>query len=239
VSRSRAEATPGFVLLPELGAPGERLTLDPDSSHYVARVCRARAGETLSATDGRGALARLELIEVAPRAVARVVAIEQHARTREAIVWCGACEASRADWLVEKLAELGVSAFVPVDGARAEWRVNPARLERWRRLGEAALRQSRRTHLLRIEPPRRLTDLLAERPGGAAGFVADPEGGAPGEPPPAGVAIGVIGPAEGFEPEELDRIRDRGFRTISLADGRLRTETAALAWAAWWARDRA
>ena len=46
--------------------------------------------------------------------------------------------------------------------------------------------------------------------------------------------MGAIGPAGGFTAGELERLRSVGFEPIRLSDGRLRTETAALAWAARW-----
>ena len=234
MSRLRPEAAPSFVLVPELGEPGDQLVLEADESHYVARVCRARAGEGLTATDGRGGLARLTLLEVGARVTARLDSIERQERLREATMWCGAPEGKRADWLVEKLAELGIATLQPLDCARSSWHGGAARLDRWRRLAVAALRQSRRSRLMRIEPPRPLRELEGAIPKQAVRWLADP-GGAPAAGPPPAISIAAIGPAGGFDPSELDFLTNLGFRSISLSDGRLRSETAAIAWAAWWA----
>jgi 16S rRNA U1498 N3-methylase RsmE len=44
-----------------------------------------------------------------------------------------------------------------------------------------------------------------------------------------------VGPAAGFEDEEWALLKVSGFEPIGLSWNRLRTETAALAWASWWA----
>ena len=237
MSRSRPDATPSFVLVAALGPPGATLTLDQAESRYVARVCRAREGETLAATDGRGALARATILATRPYVTVRIDSLDRAHAARAATIWCGAPEGSRADWLVEKLAELGVSCLQPIDCARAAWEGGAARLARYRRLAEAALRQSRRTRLMQIETPRPLADMIGTAPAGQL-WLADPDGDRNAIPASDGLSIVAVGPAEGFDAGERDSLVAAGFRPISLSDGRLRTETAAVSWASWWSSHR-
>jgi len=232
-----AEATPSFLYLPGLPAAGEELVLPEEEARYVTRVCRARAGECAQASDGRGALARLRLLEVRGGVRARVESREARARARVCHVLCGAPEGGRGDWLVEKLAELGVARFRPVECARGRWPAHGERLARWRRLAVAALRQSRSPHLMEVLEPTPLAEALAGLPPEANRWLADAEG------PPAdraglgetGMAAGLIGPSGGLAPDERQGALAGGFRPVRLAEARLRTETAALAWAALWA----
>jgi 16S rRNA (uracil1498-N3)-methyltransferase len=169
---------------------------------------------------------------------ARVEMLERGERVRRAWVWCGAPEGERGDWLVEKLAELGIERFQPVDLERGSWRGTARRLERWRRLAVAALRQSRRRFLMKVEAPLPLEAALAGRPGGGVSLWLAAACARPGSAiaaPATGVAIGLIGPAGGLSGREERSLETSGFNCISLADARLRTETAAIAWAAWWA----
>src|SRR5439155_24400811 len=69
---SRASAAPAYVYVPDLGAAGSEVELSAAESHYVARVCRARSGEAVEATDGRGAVATLRLAAVERRVRAAV-----------------------------------------------------------------------------------------------------------------------------------------------------------------------
>jgi 16S rRNA (uracil1498-N3)-methyltransferase len=228
-----ADAAPSHVWADRLGEPGTLLTLDEDESRYLSRVCRAHAGEHTTLTDGRGALARARLVEVGRTVQVEIERLERVTRERTAEVWCGAPEGQRADWLIEKLAEFGVSVLQPVDCVRSEWSGFDRRVERWRRLALAGLRQSRGAWLLEIRTPRPIGK--CEAPAGALRFLADPEGLKPGGIPGRGSsAIGLIGPAEGFDPAEKSRALSAGFQPIKLASNRLRCETAALAWAAWW-----
>jgi 16S rRNA (uracil1498-N3)-methyltransferase len=232
-----AEGAPSFLLVAELPAPGERVTLAAEESHYLTRVCRTRPGERVSATDGRGALAALRVVEIGRHAVVEVEACERSQPARVAWVLAGAPEGNRGDWMVEKLAELGVAVLVPIDCERGRWERRRDRGERWQRLAVAALRQSRRRFLLEVRAPEAIADAIAKLPGTDGRWLADPAGPAAGglAAPSSGVAIGLIGPASGLSPGESQRAREAGFQPISLSDGRLRTETAAVAWAGWWA----
>jgi 16S rRNA (uracil1498-N3)-methyltransferase len=231
-----ADATPSFLLVSELPSAGGRLTLEDDESHYLTRVCRVRPGERVTATDGRGALALLRVIERGRRAVVEVESCERASARRQAWVLAGAPEGERGDWMVEKLAELGVAVFQPIDCQRGGWERMKGRSDRWRRLAVAALRQSRRRFLLEVREPQVLAEALAGLPAGAGYWLAD-AAGSPAARVPAprdGVTVGLIGPAAGLSPAERGVAETAGFRPISLSDSRLRAETAALAWASWW-----
>jgi 16S rRNA (uracil1498-N3)-methyltransferase len=233
----RVEAAPAWLWVAELGAPGTRVGLEDDDAHYLARVVRARRGEIVTVTDGAGGVGRARVVELSPRVWLELESREQRARHREAVVLCGAPEGSRADWLVEKLAEFGVARFQPLDCERDAWPAGSGRAARWRRLATAALRQSQRAHRMEISEPRSLEGSLADLPRREPIWLADPAGvmASREQPPAVGVAIGLIGPAAGFTEAEVAFIQTLGVRAIALADGRLRTETAAMAWAAWWA----
>jgi 16S rRNA (uracil1498-N3)-methyltransferase len=231
---SRADGAPSWLYLPELGAPGTEIELGADESHYVTRVCRMRDGERAQATDGRGAVATLTLLSTRGAARARVESSVRAAPARRGGLLCGAPEGGRADWMVEKLAELGLERLVLVDCARSAW-PGSARQERLDRLAVAGLRQSRRAWKLSIEGPTPLARAIASLPPETGRWLAS-EGGPRGTPPPgAGSNVGAVGPAEGFDASEESRLLGEGFRPMALADGRLRCETAAVAWSAWWA----
>lgn len=232
-------AAPSHLYLPELPAAGAVLTLPDADARYLARVVRAKPGEEFTATDGRGAVARLALVGERGGehgSEARVVSIEHVARLRESVVLCGAPEGERGDWLVEKLAELGVAVLQPIDTGRATWNGSERRTERWQRLAVAALRQSLSAHRLEIRPPRPVEEAVAALPAGPR-WVANVAGPwAAGTPAPAAGACGLaIGPAPGFTPDEREQLAAAGFLPIRLAECRLRTETACLALASWWA----
>lgn len=233
----RGDAAPAFLHLNPLPAEGGSLVLPETDAHYVTRVCRAREGDRLTATDGLGARATLVLTRTGKDVEARVERIERIARPSPVRLLCGAPESGRADWLVEKLAELGVATFQPVACVRGGWDRAAAKRGRWDRLASAALRQSLGSHVMEIHEPVPLAEALRLWPEATGRWVADPDGAPPGPwgPPPEGGRIGAVGPASGFDPGELEALRAAGYAPVRLGDRRLRTETAAVALAAVWA----
>jgi 16S rRNA (uracil1498-N3)-methyltransferase len=245
---SRADAAPSYVWAAAIPAAGSRIALDEQESHYVTKVCRVRAGESVTLTDGRGTRAQGVVIQLGEVVTLEMAEVEWQARERTATCLVGAPERGRADWMVEKLAELGVEYFLPIDTERSRWASSEVRLERWGRLARAALRQSRRCHEMDVHPPAGLAESIgltvtlrpaestrpAEEPGRR--YLADSGGTPSGRliPQAAGRTVAVVGPAEGFSTDERNRLTSAGFVPISLSDGRLRTETAAIALAAWW-----
>jgi len=143
----------------------------------------------------------------------------------------------RGDWLVEKLAELGLSVFQPLDCERGGWGKMRGRAERWRGVAVAALRQSRQRFLLEIRDPIPLTEALAGLPAAEGRWLADPAGprASTMRPGAEAVTVGLIGPSAGLSAAEREAALGAGFAPICFSDSRLRTETAAMAWACWWA----
>jgi len=231
----RADAAPAFLFVPTLQSEGGRVTLADEPAHYLARVCRARVGDFASLTDGVGGVARAEVTALAPRVELIVRDVERRARARRLELWCGAPEGTRADWLVEKLAELGIATLQPIETARATWESFERRAARWRRLAEAALRQSQGAWALEIRAPLALESALGARDRMTHAVLADSLGKSGVAPRTSGDCVGLIGPAAGFADDERSRVLDAGFDLMRLSDNRLRCETAALAVACWWA----
>ncbi len=234
------DAVPAFVWVGALPSAGTALLLEESAAHRVARVCRARVGDRISLSDGRGGIARARVARLTSGVTVEIENVDHRGRDATAVLLCGAPEGQRFDWLVEKLAELGVARIRPIDCARARWAPGAVRPDRWQRLAVAALEQSRSRHLLEVEPPAPLPEALAAETTGATALVADPDG-APAhgfDRPESGLLLAAVGPAEGFEEGERASLAARGFRGMRLSENRLRTETAALAWASWWASSR-
>jgi 16S rRNA (uracil1498-N3)-methyltransferase len=231
----RADAAPAFLFVPALVPEGGRVTLADEPAHYLARVCRARVGDFTSLTDGAGGVARAEVTALAPRVELVVRGVERRPRARRLELWCGAPEGTRADWLVEKLAELGIAVLQPIETSRATWESFERRAARWRRLAEAALRQSQGAWALEIRAPLALEAALDGRDRTTQGVLADVLGERGVVPRTSGDCVGLIGPAAGLDADERSRVLDAGFDLMRLSDNRLRCETAALAVACWWA----
>jgi 16S rRNA (uracil1498-N3)-methyltransferase len=225
-----------------LYVPGERLagphvTLAGPEHRHLARVLRARPGETLTLFDGAGGevdaqVVRVDRSETELRLGARrVVAGPTVAITLLSAVPRG----PRMDFLVQKTAELGVARIVPVLTERSVARPDgdAGRRGRWQKIAQEAARQSGRADVPAVDPPvslagalalpglpeRRLALFEAERGRSLRAALA---GAAP-----APTAL-LVGPEGGFAAPELAAAGAAGFEPVGLGDRILRVETAAI-----------
>lgn len=209
----------------------ERVRVEGDDARHLAQSLRLAAGDSFVATDGQGGVARLEAIALDRRGIdARVI---ERARVPEPALrtWLVAGpEGGRGDWVVEKAVELGAFGFAPLGT------VTRGRLERWKRVARAGLKQSLSAWELAFLTGRPAIDEARERAGGGgaarfAAWVAEP-GGAPvlaQALPPQGDLFLVCGPPGGFSAGQREAWEALpGAARVDLGPLRLRAETAAV-----------
>jgi len=196
------------------------LTLQPDDAHHLFRVLRLRDGECVTASDGCGGW---RPTEVAGHSLRPVGESTLEPAVPQLTIASAIPKGDRAEWMVQKLTEIGVSEIVLLHCDRSAVRWEGDRAERQtvraRRVAREAAMQSRRVWLPVITGPLPCLEVLAH------------DGVAAAEP--AGVAVSallgrpatvVIGPEGGFSEREL-----AGAATlVALGPNVLRIETAAL-----------
>ncbi len=140
--------------------------------------------------------------------------------------------------VVEKLAELGCSRFLPLECEHLQY---PGKLERQaeklQEVAVSALKQCRRPHLMQIGRPVDIAGLLDAAGKGAARPVFCHRTGTGGKTlKRAGEPLGkedefvlVVGPEGGFSSAERSLIESSGCPCLELGRWWLRSETAALA----------
>jgi 16S rRNA (uracil1498-N3)-methyltransferase len=223
------------IYLPSPLAAGGSAELSMDQSHRLRSVLRLSSGATIALfnrDDGEW-LCRITELD---KGVTRVM-VERRLRgpEPESELWLlfAPIKRARLDWLVEKAAELGVSALLPVWTARTQ--VERLNLERLRAHAVAAAEQSERLSVPELRPPESLDRVLASWPPGKRLIVCDETGaGAPiGKALvqlPAGPAALLVGPEGGFNQSELDALGKLSFVSrVGLGPRVLRAETAAVA----------
>ena len=193
------------------------VTLPPEESKHAARVLRLSTGDRVTVfdaveawsgeIDALGPPVRVRLLERLPRpSLPRVV------------VAAAVPKGARLDWMVEKLAELGVAAFQPVRFARSVAELGEGKGRRLEKIALAAAKQSG-APVMAIAAPIDVAALPADAwlasPGATASFAP-------------GAATVVIGPEGGLTREEEARF----VRRASLGASILRIETAAVVAAA-------
>jgi len=219
-----------------------RQRLSAGESRHAAAARRMRPGDELIAFDGRGGEARGRVVSVRGAAV-EIELIERPrtaARARTLSLAVAMPKGARADWLVEKAAELGVAALTPLRTARTVAAATEEKVRRWRRISAAAAKQSRGAYEMRLEGPCELSEYAGRAAAeGALLLTADLGAGAD---PIVPFLLGtdetdlraVVGPEGGWTDAELSLLRGAGARRVRLAATVLRVETAAVALAAVW-----
>ncbi|MEC9177559.1 MAG: 16S rRNA (uracil(1498)-N(3))-methyltransferase [Pseudomonadota bacterium] len=219
------------------------VALTAAQSHYLTRVMRRGAGDSLLLFNGRDGEWRASLAPVGKRAMAAWPAEQTRPQPPAAGPWLvfGLLKKGPSELIVEKATELGAARISPVRTARtAAERVKDARLTAH---AVEAAEQCERLDLPRIDPLRPLDAVLAAWPTERRLLVAAERAAAPPlatrllrEPSPTSHPDGLlIGPEGGFDDWELDRLRELPFCSlVSLGPRILRAETAAIAALACW-----
>jgi 16S rRNA (uracil1498-N3)-methyltransferase len=192
-------------------APGP-VEVDGPEAHHLAVVCRLRPGDAVCLFNGDGREYPAEVREVGRRGVGLDVRAAETPR-REASVRVEIAaplpKGDRAQFLIEKLTELGVAVFTPLQTARSVVHPREAKLDKLQRYVIEASKQCGRNVLMQIGPLTgwaaflRRADLpehkVLAHPGGMAGHW--------------GAAqmdfVAAVGPEGGFTDDEVDLARDR------------------------------
>ena len=129
------------------------------------------------------------------------------------------------DLVVEKATEAGATRIVPLLTEHGEVNPRGSKVDRWRRVAEAAARQSLRLRVPEVSEPTAFG--VAIRQAGEAGVLLH---NAPGvddveDVVGAGVCL-FVGPEGGWSGGELEGAREAGLSVAGLGPYRLRSETA-------------
>lgn len=226
---------PRRVFVDELSGAkaGSVIELDARESRHLLAVRRAIVGAFVEAFDASG-LCAAAAVEVSPegKALLRLTSEPVRAKRPESadlVVFSALPKGGRADWMVEKLCELGAGILVPIITERSIVDPGKGRLQRFERIAREAAKQSRRAGTLRISPPFALEVAIDQ-------FVRSGEGGAvlvteiDGRPLSEISARQVfIGPEGGWTAQEIEMMSVVGLQPARLTGTVLRTETAAVA----------
>ena len=227
-----------FIPTAEMGA-AEAL-IEGTEARHARKVLRLKVGDRLIVFDGAGKQyqARIKLLEKAcVRVTLEAPLVGQTESPLDLALAQGFLKDKKMDMLVRHMTELGVQRWIPFLAERSVPAPNPQRLQarigRWHKISQEAVKQCRRSQPMSIEPVMPFEDVLKlaapydlklvfwEK---AATFLISSLGG---EEPPARILV-MIGPEGGFGMSEIEAAQKHGFRAISMGPRILRAETAAL-----------
>ena len=216
---------------------GEIVSLEAAQAKHLTRVRRLADGAAVVAFDDAGRVAAAVLDGDSLRLTADPADPARGDGGEALTVYAATPKGSRADWMVEKLSELGAGRLVPLACARGVVEPGAGKLDRWARLARESAKQSRRGGVMSLGPVTPLADALAQVAGTAA-VVLTTE--LPGARPFDGVASAVfVGPEGGWTAGELSAFAAANVTPARLSASVLRIETAAICAASVWTVRRA
>ncbi|MEM7806744.1 MAG: RsmE family RNA methyltransferase [Planctomycetota bacterium] len=202
---------------------GDVVSLEADVARHLTRSRRLGNGDEVELFDGTGRSAKATLV-VGDAVSATLLDMPTVVRLPSLVMCVAVPKGQRADWMAEKLAELGVTRWVPLVTERSVVDPGGNKLERWRRLASAAATQSHAPETLDVARPMSLADALSNvGPGVVYTTERDATSGDNPTPP-----IHYIGPEGGWTDRELDAFADAGCSFATLGPTILRIETAAI-----------
>jgi 16S rRNA (uracil1498-N3)-methyltransferase len=203
-------------------------------AHHLTAVCRLRPGDRVCLFNGDGHEYPARIDQVARQSVSLdVLAIESPDRELAFRLEMASPfpKGDRAQFLVEKLTELGVTTYVPLRTERSVVHPRERKRDKLQRYVVEASKQCGRNVLLRLEP---LTDW--KKYCGRGGLPTTKVVAHPGQRPlwlPTGQDLAIaVGPEGGFTEDEIELARTNGWQIGALGPRTLRIETATLALAA-------
>ncbi len=239
-------------LVPPDNIDGNEIIIDGPEGHHAADVLRVRTGEEIRVIDGEGMEALATATESGGGVMrASINEMRQYSRANgnELTVAQALLKGRTFDDVVRRCSELGVGRIIPLNTERSIGRVPSdaldSRLERWRGIAQAAVKQSRGVFLPFIEQPLEIAQLESSiREAGLALIAWEEESGATlgdalkahaeslheaeGQEP----IVLVVGPEGGLSGDEVEILEGFGAGAVSVGRRVLKADWAAAAIAA-------
>jgi 16S rRNA (uracil1498-N3)-methyltransferase len=157
------------------------IDLPQREAHHARDVLRLGVADEVEVFDDAGRTARGVVQKAdASGVIVRIESITEVARATVQITVASAVpKGDRADWLVEKLSELGVGRFIPLHAERSiVLPTGKGKRDRWLRLAIESAKQSRRAGVMQIDELTPLDRVLDAIPAAASGwyFTTEDEG---------------------------------------------------------------
>jgi len=226
-------AASALVFVEDLDCP----TLSEDDAHHLGDVLRLKQGEQVVAADGKGRWRicifttsrpprspRGNSKQTRPVNIEVVGPVNRSYRPSPSLeIAFSWAKTDRTEWVVAKLVELGIDRLTPLVADRTV--VRPAgasaarRQTRLRKIVREAAMQARRPLLPEICTSQSVDALVGRSPASTVAL-AEPGGG----PLSLETPVVLVGPEGGWSSREMALVEKK----VSLGDGVLRIETAAL-----------
>lgn len=212
------------------------LELEERAAHYLLKVLRMDAGRELVLFDGQGGEFPSVIADKTKSRVVVRTGIKQDINRESPLdthLGIGISRGERMDWVLQKAAELGVTAITPVFSERTEVKLSGDRLDKrlqhWQNILISACEQCQRNILPILHLPCQLGEFLANNTAEQRFVLHHRADTRLGDiPRPSSVSL-LIGPEGGLSEDEIALASQYNFSPLKLGERVLRTETAPIA----------
>ncbi len=219
---------------------GDNILISGDEAHHLINVRRVTEGEELHLFDGTGKQYIAKVKSIAGGQIQAAILSQEKSKVSKVslTVYQSIPKGDRADWLVEKFTEIGVSSFIPLVTERSVIKeVSENKKQRWERLSMAAAQQCLRPDLMNIKPAVNFIEAAQKIDKASINVIpwegADVDAGFEQQLAKRGADKQIncnifIGPEGGFTIGEIETAKSSDLVPVSLGSRILRTETAGL-----------
>ena len=228
-----------WLYLPELASTGTAAVLEDAEAAHAVRARRLRVGDVVCVFDGAGRTAAARISEVIKRPLEVHLALgaqQDRAPPATRIHLTSALpKGDRQTTMLDMVTQLGITDFTPVNFERSVSRVGMGSQDRWRRVLIESCKQSQRPWMPLVHSSMDLGDWISDSTDdGVVNLVAHKEG----ESRSAVIEESLlgakqvrllVGPEGGLSESELAQLDHTQTTMVSLGEGVLRVEAAAVA----------
>jgi 16S rRNA (uracil1498-N3)-methyltransferase len=221
----------------------ENPIIAPTELRHHLRVRRIRSDQSFQVFDGKGQVAKAQIIPESTDKMTLLTLSDIHTDTSlespyEIILLQGLAANEKMDWIIEKAVELGITRIIPLQMERSIVRLDDKKAEKklshWEHILIASCEQCGRTVIPHIEAPQTLQKYLQQTSQTSnllklyLSPIADIKLVSVLKRAPGQGLMMMVGPEGGFSPEENTLIAANDFIGVSLGKRILRTETAGI-----------
>lgn len=214
-----------------------------DDAGHIRNVLRLKPGDEIELIDGTGLECDARIVRLSAGKIDVSILrrrLSESRSTLRLIIAQAVLKDNKLDGIIRQITEMGIHEWIPFAAHRSvpvlDARRIRARKHRWEKIAIEALKQCRRSSLLKI------ADLMTYDAMLTYGrncdiklmFWEDESPSRPFELPDYNTGsvqsvMAIIGPEGGFTPDEIAAARACGYTTVSLGPRILKADTAALA----------
>jgi 16S rRNA (uracil1498-N3)-methyltransferase len=214
---------------PSVSAGMQEFILSEEESKHACRVMRLKEGDEILLLNGKGDEFLAKIIDANPKKCRVTIVSTKHQKAPDYSIHIAIAPTKnndRIEWFLEKATEIGITEITLLLCANNERK--HTKEERFEKILVAAMKQSKRLYLPKLNSLTTFKDFISKHPKGLIAHCIDGEKSTVYRSfEPQNCPI-LIGPEGDFTQQEIDIALKSGYKTITLGENRLRTETAGL-----------